>query len=102
MITFVHFYGNQFSYHPLDEPILLWTSSFNSTWLNPSSYGLVTLIQLVVEPVHFMDFITLIQCMVEFVHFMDFIILIQRLVEPVHFLGKSVYFRLNFRSPFMG
>jgi len=46
--AFIHFYGPQFSYHPLDEPVLLW-AIFNSVLLNPSSYGLVILIQRVVK-----------------------------------------------------
>ena len=52
-------------------------------WMNPSSYGLVGLIQCVVEPIHLWT------CNFEFNVWLNLssyglVILIQRVVEPVH------------------
>ena len=51
-----------------------------------SPYGLVILIQLMVEPVYFMDLVS-IQRVVEPVHFMD-LILILCVVESIHFMDQ--------------
>ena len=63
-------------------------------WMNPSSYGLVGLIQCVVEPIHLWT------CNFEFNVWLNLssyglLILIQRVVELVLFMGESVYFGLN-------
>ena len=51
-------------------------------WMNPSSYGLVILIQRIVETVHFMDLIIFWSSSWTNLSFYGLVSLIQRVVEP--------------------